>query len=331
MNARNKRQLELKMINLFIYIPTYSRPIALSKQLESLFPQAKKFSNQVRIIVRDNDSKGSQFDAIKNKYQADNILFEKNFGNIGGNANIALGFVYARENEFLWILSDDDFVREDCVGYLLSKLDYSIDYVVMNDEVDYPKIMPWKWSDGWVDPINWRQGLISAALYNTNTIRQSIGDAFRYHNSSFPHLAVACSAAQKNEKVIFMHLPYSLVHNAILAPEESAGDYSLSQVGMPSLLNLFPKESGRDFARRWSHRNGWLLYRNSHKHPGLSASSRFLLVKFGGRIIHFYLFKAMLLAKVSHSMDLLAEYFRRNKCKSILRILKALSNWIGYR
>lgn len=319
------------MVNLFIYIPTYSRPIALSRQLDCLFPQAGRFSNRVRIMVRDNDSKGPEFEAIKKKYQAENIEFYKNFGNIGGNANIALGFVLSRENEFLWILSDNDLVRDDCVEYLLSVLDYSIDYVVMNDHVVASKIMPWKWSDGWIEPMSWRQGLISAALFNTNTIRDSIGDAFSYHNSSFPHLAVACSAAKKNEQVTFMHLPYWLVHDEDMSSAENIGDYSLSQVGMPGLLSLFPKESGRDFARQWTHRNGWLFYKNRYKYPELFASSRYLLIKFGGSIIHFYLFKAKMLSKLSDKMDLLATHMRMNHSKSILRFLSTISHWVGFR
>ena len=319
------------MINLFIYIPTYRRPIALSKQLDTLLPQARKFPNHVRIVVRDNDSKGPQFEAIKKKYQADNILFEKNFGNIGGNANIALGFVFARENEFLWILSDNDLVRDDCIAYLLDEIDNTIDYVVMNDQVTYPKKVYWSWADGWLEPINWWQGLISAALFNTNTVRESIGDGFFYHNSSFPHLAVACSAAKKNEKVTFMHLPFSSVHQEVLTSQESITDYSLSHVGMPGLLALFPVRAGRIFARQWAHKNGWMFYLNREKHPELFASSKYLLVKLGGAIIYFYLFKAKLLCILSNRLDWISDFLRIKKCTSNLVFLKKISKWVGFR
>lgn len=166
------------MQKLFIFIPTYNRPPALVAQLSALLPQVQKYPHNVRVVVRDNNSSNYDIEDLENQFKSDSISFEKNFGNIGGNANIALGFVLSREDEFLWILSDNDTVRPSCLEYLAQQLHSSVDFVVINDEFSQPAKVKWKWADGWVTPMAWRQGLISNALFNTNTIRGSIDDAF---------------------------------------------------------------------------------------------------------------------------------------------------------
>ena len=319
------------MRKLFIYIPTYNRPSSLSAQLNALTPQLEKYAQSVRLVVRDNNSSKYAFEELSIQYQSSNVSFEKNFGNIGGNANIALGFVLSKEDEFLWILSDNDIVKPDCLAYLIPKLENTVDFVVINDEYEVPTTVDWKWTDGWDQPMSWRQGLISNALFNTNTIRGSIEDAFCYHNSSFPHLAVACSAAKKKGEVVFLHLPNSKIHQVAYATNEHPGDYSLSQVGMPQLIKLFPKKPARDFSLGWLHKNGWLFYKSREKFPEIFVSSRHLLLRSGGFRAYFYLLKGLILFKSHQRLDQLIEIARAKFPKFILASLKKLSGILGYR
>lgn len=319
------------MQKLFIFIPTYNRPQALAAQLSALLPQLQKYPHNVRVVVRDNNSSNYEIADLANQFKSDSISFERNFGNIGGNANIALGFVLSREDEFLWILSDNDTVRPDCLEYLAQQLQSSVDFVVINDQHMVPETMKWKWADGWVTPMAWRQGLISNALFNTNTIRSSIDDAFFFHNSSFPHLAVACSAAKKKGEVVFLHLPNSSVHEDPYSDRENPGDYSLSQVGMPQLIKLFPEKPARDFSLGWLHKNGWLFYKSREKYPEIFVSSRHLLVKSGGLPSYFYLAKAWVLFKSHEKLDKFIELARAKFPKGILALLKKMSSILGYR
>jgi GT2 family glycosyltransferase len=119
------------MIQLLIYIPTFNRPDALTKQLSSLVPQIARYQENVRVIVRDNCSDNDALSVLKIKYHDHkNIFFEENFGNIGGNANIALGFIFAKKDEFLWILSDNDLISHNAIENLMEILNLRIDFVV---------------------------------------------------------------------------------------------------------------------------------------------------------------------------------------------------------
>lgn len=275
---------------MLIYIPTYNRPDALAKQLAALVPQIQNCANQVRVIVRDNDSDNDALSELKEKYcDCKSISFEENFGNIGGNANISLGFIFAKKDEFLWILSDNDLITHNAIENLLCILNLEADFVVCNFEVSSPKIVEWRWEDGWETPMNWRMGLISDTLFNANTFHNASDAAFYFHNSSFPHLAVACKAAMQKKIVKFILVPHHFVHQHILDSDEAPTDYSLARVGMPLLLQLMPKQSGARFAINWAKSSAHFLYLNKEKYPAEFIASKYLLLQYGGLLARLYL------------------------------------------
>lgn len=285
---------------LFIYIPTYNRPNALENQLASLMPQVLGHADQVRLLICDNDSSGPQYGELVNKYRdAGNIVFRKNAGNIGANANIALGFIFVEEGEFLWILSDNDIVSANAISYILSQLDDQIDFYCFNDVVAEPTIVDHDWKDGWDAPMEWRMGLISDGLYNARTIKSSAEDAFYYHNSSFPHLAVGCSAAKKKGIVKFKLLPRKEINNSIHSSTECPTDYSLAHVCMPLLVPLFPGKEAKAFCLKWLKNHGVYLYRNRSKHYHLYLQSRATLAYYGGltgKLLLFWMWLTYLIA-----------------------------------
>ena len=270
------------MNKLFIYIPTYNRPDALKEQLSVLLPRIAKLPEKVRILINDNAS--NKFDLGFNEQYSSfpNIQFRINSGNIGGNANIALGFIFAQPNEFLWILSDNDIVTDIAIDYLLGVLNKEIDFYCFNYEVKSPKKVEHLWEDGCKVPMNWRMGLISDALYNVDSIKSSIDAAFYFHNSSFPHLAVAFSMLKNNGKANFMLLPRDKINAGVLESNESPGDYSLSNVCMPLLLPLLPKKEAKLFSIEWLGSNGVDYYKNKKKHYHLYIQSKVILRYYGG-------------------------------------------------
>lgn len=270
------------MSKLFIYIPTYNRPDALRQQLSVILPQVINESDGVRILVNDNASSKPLLDIYEKYSEFKNIEFRTNCGNIGGNANIALGFVFAKADEFLWILSDNDIVSDNAISYLLSHLDSKIDFYCFNDTVDSPKELDYNWSDGWMTPMEWRMGLISDALYNVNTIKDFIDAAFFYHNSSFPHLAVACATAKNKGTVKFKILPGNKINKSLHSSFEYPTDYSLAHVCMPLLIPLFPTNEAKEFSFKWLKGNGVNLYKNRKRHYNLYLQSRATLAYYGG-------------------------------------------------
>jgi glycosyltransferase involved in cell wall biosynthesis len=273
----------MTLAKLFIYIPTYNRPESLHKQLCALLPQVEHFMHDVRVLICDNDSsKYSAEDILRGHSLLPNVEVRRNGGNIGGNGNIALGFVFAKPDEFLWILSDNDIVSPHAIKYLLAALDPTVDFYCFVNGIDSIKEIHYQWNDGWQIPMEWRMGLISDALYNMATVREAVEDAFYFHNSSFPHLAVACSAAKKKGKTLFRLLPRQKISADIFPSDEHPTDYSLAYVCMPLLVPLFPSWEAKSFCRKWLWSHGIMLHFNKSRHPHLYIQSKATLRHYGG-------------------------------------------------
>jgi len=284
--------------NLFIFIPTFNRPSALKHQIRTLLPQLEGQGGRVRLMVSDNNSDKTDPDVPAMCSGHANIEYRKNFGNIGGNANISMAFIFARKDEFIWILADNDTVTNDAVANILKQISLEVDfYSFRNEPANRPAIEPAQpqrlthsWSDGWQGPMGWGMGLISSVLYNANTVQASIEDAFFYHNSSFPHLAVACSAAKKRGSLLFEFLPIKEILAEEFSSSEHHGDYSLSSVCMPLLVALFPKDQARLFCLGWL-KNHWMgLYANRKRHYSLYLQSKAVLASYGGVWVRALLF-----------------------------------------
>lgn len=105
---------------LTIAIPTYNRREKLKKCLDAVIPQ---MSERITIIVRDNHSTSYDFyefiQPYVNKYGV--IAFQNEY-NIGGDANFLKLFEDCK-TEWIWILGDDDILKNDAVKTVISKLD----------------------------------------------------------------------------------------------------------------------------------------------------------------------------------------------------------------
>jgi len=268
---------------LFIYLPTYNRPESLRRQLSSLLPQVERFPQTVRVLICDNDSNKYALDDVLLGFPAlRNVDVRRNGGNIGGNGNIALGFVFAQPDEFLWILSDNDIVLPNAVAYLLSVLDSDFDFYCFVSNAESEKDVQHEWNSGWQIPMDWRMGLISDALYNMASVRDVVEEAFYFHNCSFPHLAVACAAARKKGITRFRLLPRQKVSANEASSLEQPTDYSLARVCMPLLVPLFPTWEARSFCRKWLWSHGIMLHLNKSRHPHLYIQSKATLRHYGG-------------------------------------------------
>ena len=221
-------------------------------------------------------------DVCEKYLSSSNIQFRQNVGNIGGNANIALGFIFAQPDEFLWILSDNDIVADGAIAYILNILNKEIDFYCFNYSIEESTEVEYLWEDGCQAPMDWRLGLISDGLYNVNSIKSSIDAAFYYHNSSFPHLAVAFSTMKMKKLVKFGLLPRAKINNTMLDSAECPTDYTLANVCMPLLVPLFPTEEAKSFAIMWLRKHGVDFYLNKNRHYHLYLQSKAMLIYHGG-------------------------------------------------
>lgn len=278
-------------MNLFIYIPTYNRPEAIRAQLAALMPQVAKHKGSVRVLVSDNASTHGIYDNLRKEFSTDYISFRRNPGNIDANANIALGFVFARPDEFLWILSDNDIVAENTIELLMPKLREDIDFFSIWDQVKEEKKVTYYWKDGWVLPVSEGVGLISGLITNMNSVLPYISSAFYFHNSSFPHLAVIFATAKGKGKLIFRTLPL-ISMNKNISPTETETDYNLAWAGMPLLSELMPFDKAKIFAYGWLKATGINFYRQKNgKYNYVFKQSSAILKSYGFkfRVLLFYL------------------------------------------
>lgn len=308
------------MSKLFIYIPTFNRPEALKEQLAALIPQVLNFPEEVRLLVSENGSDLIYQENIDILKGHSNIEYRANLGNIEGNANIALGFVFARQNEFIWILSDNDIVSPNAIEYILSEIDFKIDFYCFNYSVKKPTIVDYNWKEGWEKPMDWRFGLISDGLYNSNSVKDSLSSAFYFHNTSFPHLVVSCATAKKLKHVKFKLLPREYINNSFHdTSKESPTDYTVAQVGFPLILPLFPPDKAKIFAKKWLIKHGIDFYMHKNKRYYLYLQSKSSLSYYGG-------FQAKILLIVMRLISLIGVPYIKIRQHYILIAKEKLSN-----
>lgn len=301
------------MIKLFIYIPTYNRPRAIRQQLNALYPQIQKHTQNVRLLINDNDTPNGKNDSLLDEYPGENIHFNKNPGNIGISANIVLGFVFARENEHLWILSDNDIVKENILDIILNNLNEENTFFVFpfkehntqfypNDLVKH-EVIEYKWDDNlWYcscpdkNYVSFGIGIdniiaISHGIYAMRQIKNSISAAFKYHNTILPHVAIILDSIHNNGKVSFKFMKECLF-NCYITSKENVTDYTFLVSSSSQLINLLPKENSKKWAKNWLKKGGDGLYYSQFYYEDEyfnTALSRRLLIKKGGSKIFFFL------------------------------------------
>lgn len=302
------------MHKLIIYIPTFNRPNSLKKQLNIIVGQLPIPNLNVEIIVRDNCSYNYNFSELLEMYDRKYVKYYRNITNIHGNANIILGFLEASENDFLWILSDNDIICNDSLIKIEKFISTDIDLIVSDKDCVNPKIDSFLWDENLEVKYLWNHGLISNTIYNLKRIKNYINLGFYYHNSSFPHLAIILGFLKIEKNIKYQLLPQNYFHNYTEDSSENTGDYSLSMVAMPTLLPLFTKKQQRLFARDWIKYRGIFFHLHKKKFPFLYKNTKTLLLQYGGGMAYFYNYFWLLIVELIN----IAKYFDLfNKLSSV--------------
>ncbi|MBN1073450.1 glycosyltransferase [Clostridium botulinum] len=123
--VRNKADVE-RIINnrkkqplISICIPTFNRAMELEKCLHSIFKQIGN-DGLFEILISNNNSEDNTEEIVK-KYELlyDNITYNKNIDNIGGDNNIALVTKKAK-GKYIMLHGDDDYFKDDTIYKLLN-------------------------------------------------------------------------------------------------------------------------------------------------------------------------------------------------------------------
>lgn len=119
--------MDKKKILLTIAIPTYNRINCIRKQINSILPQ---LTEETKLVIYDNHSDVPVKDLFNDRELEKMTIFRHDV-NIGGDANIARCFEKCDTN-WLWTLSDDDYVKEGAVEKVLYYIKHNQDSVFIN-------------------------------------------------------------------------------------------------------------------------------------------------------------------------------------------------------
>jgi hypothetical protein len=271
-------------MKLLIYIPTYNRNKLLYRQIDIISQEPELISGFASLMINDNRSceKINIF-----KYCSKNIFLNENISNIGGNANISLGFLLSKNYDYLWILSDNDTIKKGSLSIIKNEIlsDFKFDLLVFDQNKKEKSDYLIKSNENF-DLLNTGVlDLISNTIYSTKSISNFIEAAFYFHNSSFPHLAIILSKL-KNDKLIKVRtIQRSLIHDyeKNLAHDYEKKDtsmfngYGFAIAGNPILLHLMEEKIAEKYAISWTKKWGVSFFYHYDDFPLNSAASLYML------------------------------------------------------
>jgi hypothetical protein len=267
-------------MKLLIYIPTYNRNKLLYKQIDIISQEPELNSGFASLIINDNKS----FEQINiSRYQSKNIFFNENISNIGGNANISLGFLLSKNYDYLWILSDNDTIKKGSLSIIKKEIlsDFKFDLLVFDANHKEKSDYLIKSNESF-DLLNTGAlDLISNTIYSTKSISNFIESAFYFHNSSFPHLAIILSKLKNDKSIKVRAIQRGLIHdfekNLIHDYEKKDtsmfNGYGFAIAGYPLLLHLMEDKIAEKYAISWTKKWGVSFFYNYKNFPLNSAAS----------------------------------------------------------
>lgn len=177
-------------VQLTIYIPTWNRPASCLDQIRQLAQQRSKLESDstVTIVVAINGDPQYQVQDLV-AAGANDVVARR--VNLGGDANICLAYEHLPSTGYLWLLSDDDPVRETALASILDVLERNSDVdLLLLSESDKPMARQVDVPETIEQLEDVPAASISAAIYRGDAFVGSVEHAFRAIVSWFPHVAL---------------------------------------------------------------------------------------------------------------------------------------------
>ena len=119
----------MEKTKLSICIPTYNRAKNIINCLESLCANEKKYLDQIKVCISNNDSKDNTELVISKYMDRLPIIYSKNKTNLGIPRNF-LKVVSMCDAEYVWLIGDDDL-------FLENSLERVLNLICKNPEIDF--------------------------------------------------------------------------------------------------------------------------------------------------------------------------------------------------
>ena len=257
----NEDQIVAQSPLLSICIPTYNRAEWLRLSLEALLPQITKTNGRVELVVSDNCSPDHTPEVVKKSMEGGNFRYHRNQANIGGNPNFFLLVNDLAYGDYVWVLGDDDLVRENAVTKILDVLEayHNLDYVNINYKIWSPSgpqdvcslSEDFDWNSSLGNP-NLESGYVERLAHlvdgDRNCFTPIYGSIFRRHIAVEAFKGSLCGKPFTTLDSVFSHSVY-IADNLLNRPAYYIGypcslvSYSVSWPEyMPiTVLKLFPE------------------------------------------------------------------------------------------
>ncbi|MCM8821620.1 MAG: glycosyltransferase [Candidatus Omnitrophica bacterium] len=247
---------ESKLPLLSIGIPTYNGEQHIKEAIDSVIAQLDDLEDEIEIVISDNASTDSTPEIVKQCAQRFNFIrYFRNQHNTGFDRNVDLLFERAT-GKYVWILSDDDSLREGALKKFLTRLK------------EYKNVS--------VFLVNYAECDINLKEY-PRRIRPDIeediycedGDDF-FHKSKFLFVLVSSLVIRRDrwDKRVKKHIGSGFVHVGAIA-EILAKDAAF--IVSEKLVNYRTPETGKE---RWRAAGYWAIVR-----PGLELVRIFNYMK----------------------------------------------------
>lgn len=124
---------------LSICIPSYNRAEWLSFTTKNIVKQIEPLGEEVELVISDNASEDNTQEKIEYLKGHPQVRIHRNETNLGANQNFLKCTELAR-GKFIWMIGNDDLIREGAVKRIVTELNHSpdIEYIFVN----YTKFSP---------------------------------------------------------------------------------------------------------------------------------------------------------------------------------------------
>jgi len=214
---------------LTIAIPTYNRSKILKNNLELLIPQ---LTDECDLLIIDNKSEKPVRDELNEillKYSEKKINIITNLHNIGLTGNIIKCFELCK-NDWLWILGDDDKVKDGAVTRILNDIRENENKVFISyawDEASFNRngnII----TNGVDELIESIESLgvilfISTSVYNVKKVVKNISFGSFFQTTYAPHLVILFMSLKSGGECILSNRQI-VINDSINTPRELKWD-----------------------------------------------------------------------------------------------------------
>jgi len=260
---------------LTIAIPTYNRPTQIQTQIRLLLPQ---LNEQVNLVVYDNCSEPSVKSCFSDE-ELQNFTLIRNKVNVGADANIAKCFENC-STKWLWSLSDDDFVKEDVVQFLLDLLNINAETVFYN----FCKGLSFK-TTGFSELTNEFKSqqvyassfTMSACLYNMDKLQPSLQFYYDNLSSMVGTIILVLKYVQRNDDAVCEFVDETLIG---YSTAQVSWDYSVFIHRTRLFLEAFYGKNNKEYNKTLflgCHLTNYYLIRNDRNQIKVSYGQRWNL------------------------------------------------------